>query len=48
MPVIDFHVHTFPDAIAERAVKKLADIFQCSIDELLGYCRPRTSHERWR
>jgi len=29
-------------------LKKLADIFQCSIDELLGYGRPRTSHERRR
>ena len=32
----------------KTVLKKLADIFQCSIDELLGYCRPRTSHERWR
>ena len=29
-------------------LKKMAYIFQCSIDELLVYCRPRTSHERWR
>ena len=26
MPIIDFHIHTFPDAVAERAVKKLANL----------------------
>ena len=23
--IIDFHIHTFPDALAERAVKKLSE-----------------------
>ena len=48
MPVIDFHVHTFPDAIAERAVKKLADIsgITPSTDGTVGATLPVLRHAR--